>query len=565
MKDVMSKLVAMDAAPADKKEFSNWLGLSDAIEFLKDQLRNDEVVLYAGFPHTFIHLVLVPNGVLDPLDVDDLISWSCNASSSWGVGYVLSEPASASIEPPLGDTGSKILDHGEQLVFARFFEGRLEDRSYFEILQKMIHVLDLHYLSERAAYCRLDEFGDVEDVIRIVKSELSTVDFNGSLVTIRRVEFEKYMALTDSSAVQMFDITRFSFDSFSGWGNHPIPNPTTEGGLTYRLVLEPGYASYLRGFHIMRPSLTSSEMAARFVKGDARRLHESFIAFDWKNNVVREISCGPGGTANYFTASDLPFEISPAFFRPEVLLKYKADSEKYTLRNNSISCRGSWHLQTYDINEYGQVHTYIRYLSQLPYEEQRYWKAFNEAPKGPISERAFKSDFEGNWDIQVDPLSSIKAIVGKFKQKGVPWWTLRSPKLVDQVNYPVTSSPDEWADEILRLDQLIVEGFEQKYLRGESKDLGRVPAVQAGSLTLVEECLSGLGFEDTRAKEIVKPLKELHFLRSKVKGHASGHEAVKIKRDLLAKRGSYKQQFYALCGECEESLRTINEAFAAFK
>ena len=44
------------------------------------------------------------------------------------------------------------------------------------------------------------------------------------------------------------------------------------------------------------------------------RKYESFIAMDWKNGVTREISTEPGQTANYFTQSDLPFELSPAFF-----------------------------------------------------------------------------------------------------------------------------------------------------------------------------------------------------------------------------------------------------------
>ena len=61
-----------------------------------------------------------------------------------------------------------------------------------------------------------------------------------------------------------------------------------------------------------------------------------------------------GQTANYFTQSDLPFEMSPAFFHPEVLTRYKSDSDKYTLQDRSISCRGAWHLQTYDINDAGQ-------------------------------------------------------------------------------------------------------------------------------------------------------------------------------------------------------------------
>ena len=99
---------------------------------------------------------------------------------------------------------------------------------------------------------------------------------------------------------------------------------------------------------------------------DEEREHTSFIAQDWKNKRIAEISCAPGATANYFTESDLPFELSPAYFRPEVLSKYKADSQKYTLQDRSITCRGAWHLKTYDINEAGQVHTYLVYLRQLP-------------------------------------------------------------------------------------------------------------------------------------------------------------------------------------------------------
>ena len=73
------------------------------------------------------------------------------------------------------------------------------------------------------------------------------------------------------------------------------------------------------------------------------------------------------------------------FFKPQVLDKYKADREKYRLEDRTITCRNSWYLQTYDVNEAGQVHTYITYLGNLPIEEQRYWKAFNERPKAPIS------------------------------------------------------------------------------------------------------------------------------------------------------------------------------------
>ena len=258
---------------------------------------------------------------------------------------------------------------------------------------------------------------------------------------------------------------------------------------------------------------------------------------------------------------DLPFELSPAFFKPEVLLKYKADSDKYRLAGRSISCRGAWSLQTYDVNEAGTVYTYLLYLRNLPYEEQLYWKSYNERPKASISQRAFTTDFEGEWHQEYDPLNSLKGVIGDLNRDQAPWWTLRSEKQLDQLHYPVTSSADEWANEILNLDQLVVEGFETKWIRNKVQSMGRSPEVHFGSLRLVEECLVALGFAEDDAKNVVAPIKEAHDLRSKVKGHASGKEGAAIKKQILKDHGGYKDHFHALCQRCDESIRAISEAF----
>ena len=59
--------------------------------------------------------------------------------------------------------------------------------------------------------------------------------------------------------------------------------------------------------------------------------HEKFIvARDFQNKQITEISFETG------------MLVAIAFFRPEVLSKYKADREKYDFEENHISCRGSW-------------------------------------------------------------------------------------------------------------------------------------------------------------------------------------------------------------------------------
>jgi hypothetical protein len=247
------------------------------------------------------------------------------------------------------------------------------------------------------------------------------------------------------------------------------------------------------------------------------------------------------------------------FFRPEVLTKYKADSEKYRLEDRSISCRGTWHLKTYDINAAGQVHTYVCYLRDLPYEEQLHWKQYNERPKAPISKRAFAGDFEGRWDQEYDPLTSIREFVGELVKARTSWWTLRAEDLLERVHYPVTASADEWAEELLQLDKLLVEGFEKRVLKRAATVLGRTIEPQYGSLKLVEECLIGLAEE--HAAEVVAPLRELQRLRTKIKGHAGGTEALAIKRAILASHGTYAKHFRRLTRDCDQAIRTIKEGF----
>jgi hypothetical protein len=460
-------------------------------------------------------------------------------------------------------TGSTILDQGERLIFARQFEARSGEKHYYEILQKFTHTFDIHFMHERETYCRLDERGDLEDMIRIVERPGKGERFATTLVAFKRELLDQYLVVTDSALVRMFDFTRYRPGRFHAWREEHDSQLHINGDLHYRLHVERGHASYARGFQIVRPLASKEGILRSFGTAKEESQYASFVALDWKNKVVREISCAPGQTASYFTPSDLPFETSPAFFRPEVLLKYKTDSNKYRLDGRSISCRGGWHLQTYDINDAGQVHTYVVYLRNLPYHEQLYWKSYNEAPKAPISNRAFTTDFQGNWDLDYDPLNSLNAIVGELDYNQVPWWTLRSEKLCQQLHYPVTSSADEWANEILYLDQLIVEGFETKWLRNKAQSLGRAPNVKFGSLRLLEECLIAIGFAVEDAKDLIAPLKEAHDLRSKIKGHASGEGAAAIRKQILKEHGEYKEHFRVLCKRCDESMRTIAEALQA--
>lgn len=561
MPDPITTLSQISVPPTDAAGFQAWLTGADAIAFLRQNAVDEEFILYAAIDHAYLNTVFAPSADLENASRDDLLAWDFNATHGWGITHSFT-PDSLSIAPPLDHPGSKAYGRAEQLVYVRFFDGRLGEKHYVELLQRFVQLFDLHFLEERSAYCRIDERGDIEDAIRIVSSSDNDERRAGTIVTCRRDLLDQYMTLNASALARTFDFTRYREGDFAGWPGEAKPMYSTEDDISYRLVLEQEYESYLRGVQIVRSRLSAEALLRRFDYRERKnREYASFIVHDFKNKIIREISTAPGATANYFTKSDLPFETSPAFFRPEVLQKYKADSDKYRLEDRSITCRNTWSLQTYDINEAGQVHTYIVYLRRLPYEEQLHWKAYNEPPRSPISERARKTDFEGSWDLDYDPLSSLREALRTLGEHRAGWWKFRSAKLLDQVHYPVTHSADEWADEILHLDQLVVEGLEEKWLRAKAKELGRAPKPELRSLKLVEECMIGFGFEEESARQHIAPFHELHNLRSKVKGHASGEDAIAMRKQVLTEHKSYSQHFRQLCTRCDESIRLLTEVF----
>lgn len=551
---VLHRLV--QKAPEEKVAFDQWLEQSDLQDFLLNMEKLEEVPLYVSDTHLFLHGVLVPNELLDPPDMADLSNWGTNPCSTWGIcgGFNDDGEDSPFLCPPLDHAGSRTIEMGEQLVFVRDFDGRIEEKSYVEIAQRLTHPFGLHYVPERTAYCRFDSNGDLEEVIRIIALAGSARDA-GRAVTIDRRTLEGYMVITNQSLLLMIDSNRFQPASMCGFAYDSNASVEPNPNIFFRFSRCGQQLSTIRGAAIIRNQLPGSDL---FTDGDTTEKHyEEFLAFDWKHREVRMCSVDPSQLGNYFVPSDFPYGTSPAFFRSEVLQKYKADSEKYLLLDRSISRKHAWHLKTYDVNEAGQIHTYLVYLGQLPHEEQVYWKSFNEPPKGPISSRAYKTDFLAEWDLEKDPLNDLRNTLLDLERKRVDWWVLRDRDLPNLVHYPVTASPDEWIREIHALDKLLIEGFDVQALRVRASAHGITFDKEWKSIKLIDELLSGLGIAATLRSEIVEPLKELHKFRSKLSGHLAGDEARKIRKSVLTTHRDYRVHFRQLCTACQSAIVNI--------
>lgn len=61
--------------------------------------------------------------------------------------------------------------------YVREFEGVPSREKYFELDQMISQVLDIHFLEERNAWCKLDDHGDIEDIVKVIEIEATTRGF----------------------------------------------------------------------------------------------------------------------------------------------------------------------------------------------------------------------------------------------------------------------------------------------------------------------------------------------------------------------------------------------------
>lgn len=556
------ELIALATAPVDQND--RWYtDAEQAMQYMAAISKADEMVIYAAAPAVLIVGALVPTENVTPANGEVLQNTSLYTDATWKIqkSWCSHEGHRVYLEPPFPDDEGSPLSGGEPLTIRRYLEGVHKGPAPIEINQKLVHCLDIHYIPERKAYCRLDSNGDIEDVIRIMTLPLADQLEGREVVTILRKDLDTYMAVADMVLVVKFDFTRTVSGRFCGWQGASRYH-RDEGEIFYHGGMVAN-ASFVHGAMVVRPQTTLAEQEEawrRDFEGDSYREYAVFKIYDRKNNCNVETSASPQHIVSYFENSHLPWQISPAFFRPEVLQRFKADPDKYTIDDRSISCRGAWYIKSYDINEAGQVHVYIGDLANLPIAEQNYWKAFNEWPKSSISARAHQTDIEGQWYTDYDPLNTLKNKVKALDKTNPAWWNRRGEQLVDSVLAPATDSPKEWGDEIMALDQLLVEGFLDKPLRKIAQEKGREIEPAWRSLKLLHEILLGSMMSEEATKQLLAPIRKLHELRNEIRGHATNEKKEVAIREARTTHGNFRTHFFHLAEGCDQALTGVLKA-----
>lgn len=204
------------------------------------------------------------------------------------------------------------------------------------------------------------------------------------------------------------------------------------------------------------------------------------------------------------------------------------------------------------------IHAYICDLRGLPYEEQLHWVGYNEDPKGSIATRAYINDFEGQFIGFTEAPAEILRTMQRRAHEKTWWWRLRDEKLLGQLNTPLTASRDEWAESLMDLAKLVVEGFEIKPLRLKLDECKVAYTIDDKTISLMEKALNASSVSGVK----LDGLRLVQHLRSKVKGHAGGEESARLAREAIAEHETYGGHFKHVCQLVLDDLGSIEAALS---
>lgn len=238
-----------------------------------------------------------------------------------------------------------------------------------------------------------------------------------------------------------------------------------------------------------------------------------------------EYTSEPDRLASYFGANpEAPHYLTPVYFRREVLAKYFAEPERYTISDGQLTCLGLWSCQIdNDLESY--VTVFLGDLGRdLPYEERLHWRQFNIPPEGGVSETNFRRSFLAQF---TDPKAPDLVFKSDYERFTEDWsakfgWPFYLPladgdaHLLNTVRIPVTNSQSELDEQILNLTKLLVDSLNEKEIASAA---GEVPEGAKG-LGKLAAYFASTGFDG--AESSIQFLKDLQLLRSTGSGHRKG-------------------------------------------
>jgi hypothetical protein len=406
----------------------------------------------------------------------------------------------------------------EPLVILRSFHSLRKE--YIELSEEFRLFHNLYWDQGTHRYLKFDDAGD-EEVIAEVHSKN---------VSIRLKELRQFLAVKNAYAALYFSLTRFS--------NVKIDE------ISYEERKEEFSSEFIRySFHVSKWTHSNEFQTMSRLLGKAliaplpieqsgvwpytssRGPYQDFIVDIDANGEPRLHTCDPGKLANNFggNAGSLSY-LTPVFFKKDVLVKYFAQSTKYSVEDGYLRRAGLWGLRM-DNHGNDWVVVFLGDLgTELPYKEQLYWRSFNVAPAGAMSEVSTRRNFYGEF---IDPKKADLRFKSLYEDLCKRWlqkfqWRIYLPLSPDDeyclrtLRIPLSDDQSEFDNQVLALCRLLVDCLNESELQ---KQIGPLSPETKG-ISKLEAFLETSQFVAREAE--IWFLRDLQALRSQGVAHRKG-------------------------------------------
>ena len=455
----------------------------------------------------------------------------------------------------------------EPLVIYRSFHGRWKED--VEISEEFRLYHNLYYDSRKNEFIFLSESGEEDTAAKIEKTG------NNLRVQIKTKYLRDFLAAKSMVLVRFHDHRRFSENDLTNiLGTNIISIEKIEENFCFNIIVNPEpdsllsdkkYYSRFLGKDILPPFREPIHEDYKFLKGKEEKKYVDFIiGVDDEGNPI-EYTCNPDKLSNFFGANPgSPNYLTPVFFKREVLKKYYDQPSKYSVEDNYIRCGYLWGMR-YGQNPLGLVHAWLGDLGRdLPYNEQLHWRQFNVPPEDGIGEATIRRELLAEF---ADPDEITHIFKYEFNKFSHYWrskigWDLFLPLRNEDIHFfkslhvPTSEDSLEFEQQIQALAKILPDSINNSELK---RLIENSEAVQ-GSIDLLEKALiSHFKVEETKAKELLQPLRDIQSLRSSSVAHRKGKEYERVAKRLGLHEESYINFFRKILEDVVGMLKQLQK------
>ncbi|MFH1549126.1 MAG: hypothetical protein ABIH04_01070 [Planctomycetota bacterium] len=501
---------------AHKEKDLQWLLQKDVQDLIQSRLDQEPwITVYSSInsenENGGVHCALIPESrVKEVLTYD---SWDLKPYEGMPYYEKYQEDGTKVFYLRFGDKSDEGI---EPLVFCRSFYGIKP--SSVEISEEFRHFHNLYHDHKTNKYIRIREDGEEEEIIK----------FEDNSVKMKVLQLKQFLTIKDMRLAVYFDFVRNSCRSLEELGITEVEDRFNDNKTCYSLTVrkddfsvEKDCKTYSRLFGKRLLAGIDKEKLAIWPYDKPANLYIDFVIGVTKNGENISYTCNPSQLNNLFGSKPgAPNYFTPVFFRPDVLQKYYAYPEKYTVGDGKLYCGDLWGLRM-DNNRKDFVIVFLGDLGRdLAYNEQIYWKNFNVPPEGGISEVARTRGFKAK---PADPEKAdllFKHVFGQFQSNWLnkfdwplfKWLKSGDSYIYNSLRVPLVDSQKEFDEQVLALAKILVESLNVKKLQEALPKKVK----HEKSITKLERFLISQGLDD--CMPYIKFLRNLYDLR-----HGAGH------------------------------------------